>query len=77
MCRPPGGSPFRTRHKVAHGCLLLAVMHSVLLGHWERTAVELLSLGNDSSSDLVPHSGNIHGLLFELALSGCYDWFLG
>jgi hypothetical protein len=34
-------------------------------------------LGNDSPSDLVPHSGNIRGLLLALALLGCSDWLLG
>jgi hypothetical protein len=57
--------------------LLLAEVHSVLQGHWELTAVELLSLGNDSPSGLVPHSGNIHGLLLALELLGYYDWLLG
>jgi hypothetical protein len=33
LCRPPGGSPFRTWHGVVNGCLLLAEMHSVLQGH--------------------------------------------
>jgi hypothetical protein len=34
-------------------------------------------LGNGSSSDLVPHSGNICDLLLELELLGCPDWLLG
>jgi hypothetical protein len=29
LCRPPSGSPFHTRHEVAHGCCLLAALHSV------------------------------------------------
>jgi hypothetical protein len=41
------------------------------------TVADLLSLGNDSSSGLVPHSGNICGLLLALALPGCSDWLLG
>ena len=34
------------------------------------------SLGNDPPSDLVPHSGNIHVLLLELALPDCSGWLL-
>jgi hypothetical protein len=48
-----------------------------LQGHWELTAAEMLSLGNDSPSGLVPHSGNIHGLLLALELLGCSGWSLG
>jgi hypothetical protein len=29
LCRPLGGSPFHTGHEVAHGCCLLATLHSV------------------------------------------------
>jgi hypothetical protein len=29
LCRPPSGSPFHTGHEVAHGCCLLAALHSV------------------------------------------------
>lgn len=77
LCRPPGGSPFHIGHEAAHGLLLLTEMHFVLQGHWELTAAELLSLGNESPSDLVPHSGNIPGLLLALGLLGCSDWLLG
>jgi hypothetical protein len=77
LCRPPGGSPFDTGHEAVHCCLLLAEVHSVLLGHWEMTAAELLSLGNESPSDLVPHSVNIRDLLLALELLGCSDWLLG
>jgi hypothetical protein len=41
------------------------------------SAAELLSLGNVMPSGLVPHSGNIHGLLVALELLGCSDWLLG
>jgi hypothetical protein len=37
----------------------------------------LLSLGNDSPSGLVPHSGNMHDFLLELALLDCSGWLLG
>jgi hypothetical protein len=38
---------------------------------------ELLSLGNDSPNGVVPHSGNMHGLLLALELLGCSGWLLG
>jgi hypothetical protein len=41
------------------------------------STAELLSLGSDSSSDLVPHDGNIHDLPLALALPGCSGWLLG
>jgi hypothetical protein len=47
------------------------------MGHWELAAAELLSLGNDSPSGLVPHSGNTHDFLLALALLGCSGWLLG
>jgi hypothetical protein len=34
-------------------------------------------LGNDSPSGLVPHNGNIYGLLLALKLLGCSGWLLG
>jgi hypothetical protein len=74
LCRPTCGSSFSIGHEVVHGCLLLAEVHSVLQGHWELTTAELLSLGNESSSDLVPHSGNIRGLLLAL---GCLVTLIG
>jgi hypothetical protein len=77
LCRPPGGSPFRTRHEATHGCLLLAEVHSILQGHWKLTAAELLSLGNDSPSDLFLHSGNNYDILLALVLAVCSDWLLG
>jgi hypothetical protein len=77
LCQPPGGSPFRTRHEDAHDCCLLVAMHSAWQGHWELAVAELLSLGNDSLSGLVPHSVNICGLLLALELVGCSGWLLG
>jgi hypothetical protein len=77
LCQPPSDSPFHTRHEAAHGCCLLAALHSALLGHWELVATELLSLDNDSPSGHVPHSGNMHDFLLALALLGCSGWLLG
>jgi hypothetical protein len=47
------------------------------MGHWELAAAELLSLGNNLPSGLVPHSGNMHDFLLVLALLGCSGWLLG
>jgi hypothetical protein len=47
------------------------------IGHWELVAVELLSLGNDSPSGLVPRNGNMCSLLLALELLGCSGWLLG
>jgi hypothetical protein len=77
LCRPQGGSPFRTRHEATHGCSLLVATHSTWQGHWELAAAELLSLGNDLPNGLVPHSGNMHVLLLVLELLGCSGWLLG
>jgi hypothetical protein len=52
-------------------------MHSSWQGHWELAAAELLSLGNDSPNGLVPHSGNMYGLLLALELLGCSVWLQG
>jgi hypothetical protein len=52
-------------------------MHSVWQGHWELAATKMLSLENDSPSGLVPHSGNMCGLLLALELLGCSGWLLG
>jgi hypothetical protein len=56
---------------------MIAVVLLVLSWCWKLAAVELLSLGNALPSGLVPHNGNILGLLLALALSGCSSWLLG
>jgi hypothetical protein len=56
---------------------MLVVELLFLLGCWKLVAAELLSLGNKTPSGLVPHSGNILGLLLALGLSGCSGWLLG
>jgi hypothetical protein len=77
LCRPPGGSPFHTGHVATHGCCLLVTMHSAWHGHWELVVAELPSLGNDLPSGLVPHNGNMCGLLLALELLGCSGGLLG
>jgi hypothetical protein len=66
LCRPLGGSHFHAEHGIIHGCLLLADVHSVVLGHWELTAVELLSLGSTMHNGLVLHNGT--------SLACCLRW---
>ena len=34
-------------------------------------------MGNDSHNGLVPHNGNICGLLLALELLGCFGWLVG
>ena len=34
-------------------------------------------MGNNSHNGLVPHSGNMHDFLLELALLDCSGWLLG
>jgi hypothetical protein len=53
------------------------VVHYVLLGHWELTAVELLCLGNATPSGLVLHNGKILGFLLTMELFDYSDWLLG
>jgi hypothetical protein len=73
LLQPPSGSPFHSC-RAGHSLLVLAVVLLILLSCWKLAIAELLSLGNDSPSGLVPYNGNIHDLLLALALSG---WLLG
>jgi hypothetical protein len=47
--------------------MVLDMVLLVLLRCWKLAVAGLLSSGNDSSSGLVPHNGNIHDLLLALA----------
>jgi hypothetical protein len=69
LLRPPSGSPFHGC-RPGHGLLVLVVVLLILLRCWKLAAAKLLSSGNDSSSDLIPHNGDIHDLL--LVLVGCW-----
>jgi hypothetical protein len=64
-------------HEATHGCCLHVALHSAWQGHWELVVAELPSLGNDSPSGPVPHSGNMRSLLLALELLGCSGWLLG
>jgi hypothetical protein len=75
LLKPPSGSPFHGC-RPSHDLLMLVVVLLILLGCWKLAADELLSSGNESLSDLVPHSGNIHDLLLALGLSDCSGWLL-
>jgi hypothetical protein len=76
LLRPPSDSPFHGC-KPGHGLLMLAMVLLVLLGCWKLVAAGLLSSGNATPSGLVPHNGNIFGLLLALMLPGYSDWLLG
>jgi hypothetical protein len=76
LLRPPSGSPFHGC-RPGYGLPVLVVVLLILLRCWKLVAAELLSSGNDSSSGLVPHNGNIHGILLALALPCCSYWLLG
>jgi hypothetical protein len=73
LLQPPSGSPFHSC-RPGHDLLMLAMVLLVLLGCWRLAAAELLSSGNESPSDLVPHSRNIHDLLLAL---GCLIVLVG
>jgi hypothetical protein len=60
-----------------HNCLLLAKVHSALLGRWGPAAIEPSSSGNASPNGLAPHNGSILCLLLALGLLDCSDWILG
>jgi hypothetical protein len=60
-----------------HGCLLLAEVHSALLGHWGPDAAKLSSLDNASPNGPAPHNGSILCLLLALGLLDCSSWSLG
>jgi hypothetical protein len=76
LLRPPSGSPFHGC-RPGNGLLMVVVVLLVLLECWKLVAAELLSSGNAMPSGLVPHSGNILGLLLALGWLGCFDWLLG
>jgi hypothetical protein len=60
-----------------HDCLLPAVVHSVLLGHWGPAVVEPSFSGTASPSGPALHIGSILCLLLALGLPDCSDWLLG
>jgi hypothetical protein len=55
------------------GCLLPVVVHSVLLRHWEPTAVKPSSSGNASPIGPALHSGRTLFLLLALGLPSYSD----
>jgi hypothetical protein len=59
------------------GCLLLAEVHSTLLGHWGLTAAGLPSSDIASSNGLALHSGNMLYFHPELVLLDCSSGSLG
>jgi hypothetical protein len=60
-----------------NGCLLQAVTHSALLGHWGLTAARLPSSDIASPNGLALHNGNMPCFHLELVLPDCSGWLLG
>jgi hypothetical protein len=77
LLRPPDGSVSHGCSASEHDCLLLAEVHSALLGHWGLAAAELSSLDNASPNGLALHNGNVLCLLLALGLLDCSGWLLG
>jgi hypothetical protein len=68
LLQPPSGSISHGYSVAESGCLLLAEVHSALLGHWGLTAVGLPSSDIASPNDLALHSGNMLCFHPELVL---------
>jgi hypothetical protein len=62
---------------VESGCLLLAEVHSALLGHWGLIATGLPSSNIASPNGLALHSGNMLYFQPELVLLDCSAELLG
>jgi hypothetical protein len=76
LLRPLDGSASHGCSMSKHDCLLLAEVHSALLGHWGQAAVELPSSDNASPNGPTLHNGSILCLL-ALGLHDCSGWLLG
>jgi hypothetical protein len=77
LLRPLDGSSSHGCSTSEHDCLLLAKVHSALLGHWGTAAAELPSLDNASPNGSALHNGRILCLLLALGLLDCSSWLLG
>jgi hypothetical protein len=77
LLRPTDGLVSHGCSASDHGCLLPAVVHSVLLGHLGSAAVDPSSPGTTSLNGLALHSESILYLLLALGLYDCSNWLLG
>jgi hypothetical protein len=77
LLRSPDGLAYHGCSASEHDCLLLAEVHSALLGHWGLAAAELPSLDNASPNGPALHNGSILCLLLTLGLLDCSGWLLG
>jgi hypothetical protein len=78
LLQPPDGSPPMVVATVSEDdCLLLAEVHSTLLGHWGSAAAELPSLDNALPNGPALHNGSILCILLALGLLDCSSWLLG
>jgi hypothetical protein len=77
LLRPLDGLASHGCSASEHDCLLLAKVHSALLGRWWPAAAEPSSSDNASPNGPALHNGSILGLLLALGLLDCPDWLLG
>jgi hypothetical protein len=77
LLQPPSGSVSHGYNVVESGCLLLAEVHSALLGHWGLIATGLPSSNIASPNGLALHSGNMLYFQPELVLLDCSAELLG
>jgi hypothetical protein len=73
---PPDGSTSHGCSASEHDCLLLAEVHSALLGHWAAT-VEPSSLNNASPNGPALHNESILCLFLAQGLLDYSGWLLG
>jgi hypothetical protein len=66
LFRPPDGSAYNGCSASEYDCLLIAEIHSALLGHWGPAVAELPSSDNTSPNDPALHNGSILCLLLAL-----------
>jgi hypothetical protein len=71
LLRPPDGLASHGCSASKHDCLLLAKVHSILLGHWGPAAVEPSSSDNASPNGPALHNGSILCLLLALGMLDC------
>jgi hypothetical protein len=77
LLQPPSDLVSRGCSVAEGGCLLQAMTHSALLGHWGLTAAGLPSLEIASPNGLALHNGNMLCFHPELELPDCSGWLLG
>jgi hypothetical protein len=77
LLQSPNDSVSHGYSEAESGCLLQAVTHSALLGHWGLTAAGLPSSDIASPNGLALYNGNMLCFHPELVLPDCSGWLLG